>query len=78
MSKKTLYEIREFIGSSDSKPLGKHLRTYRRAAKIARRLRKQGREIILAGMVVNLNPDEQMYYKYNIRSWIDFFVVSDK
>jgi hypothetical protein len=41
----TRYEIREFVGSSFSKSLGRKLRDRSAAARIVRRLKKQKRDV---------------------------------
>jgi len=68
MRKKTLYDIREYIGSEYSNSLGSYLRPYRRAAKIARRLKKQGRDIVLIGMKVDLTAEQESRYQFTPRS----------
>jgi hypothetical protein len=78
MSKKTLYDIREYIGLEDSKSLGSYLRPYQRAAKIARRLKKQGRDIVLIGMKVNLTTEQESRYQFTPRSWVDIVPTCDK
>jgi hypothetical protein len=78
MSKKTLYDIREYVGSADSKGLGNYLRPYRRAAKIARRLKKQGRDIVLIGMKVNLTTEQESRYQFTPRSWVDIVSTNDE
>jgi len=78
MSKKTLYEIREYIGSEYSRSLGSYLRPYRRAAKIARRLKKQGRDIVLIGMKVNLTTEQESRYQFTLRAWVDIVPTCDK
>lgn len=59
MSNKTLYDVREYVGLKCSKSLGNYFRPYKRAAKIARRLKKQGREIVLIGMKINLTTKQE-------------------
>lgn len=78
MSKKTLYEIREYIGSEYSRSLGRYLRPYRRAAKIARRFKKQGRNIVLIGMKVNLTTEQESQYQFTPRSWVDIVSTYDE
>jgi hypothetical protein len=78
MSKKTLYEIKEYIGSEYSKLLGSYLRPYQRAAKIARRLKKQGRDIVLIGMKVNLTTEQESQYQFTPRSWVDIVSIHDE
>jgi len=46
------YEVREFIGSSYSKQLGRRLRTREQAARIVRILKKAGREVFAAPLKV--------------------------
>jgi hypothetical protein len=78
MSKKTLYEIQEYVDSEYSKSLGNYLRPYQRAAKIARRLKKQGRDIVLIGMKVNLTTEQESRYQFTPRSWVDIVPINDK
>ena len=78
MSKKTLYEIREYVGSEYSKSLGSYLRPYRRAAKIGSRFKKQGRDIVLIGMKVNLTTEQESRYQFTPRSWVDIVPINDK
>ncbi len=78
MSKKTLYEIQEYVGSEYSKSLGNYLRPYQRAAKIARRLKKQGRDIVLIGMKVNLTIEQEFQYQFTPCSWVDIVPINDK
>jgi hypothetical protein len=77
MSKKTLYDIREYVGLADSKGLGNHLRPYRRAAKIAHRFKKQSRDIVLIGMKINLNIEQESRYQFTPRSWVDIVPIND-
>lgn len=42
------YEVREFIGNSYSKPLGRRLRERKDALRIIRLLKQQGREVFAA------------------------------
>lgn len=78
MSKKTLYDIREYVGSEYSRSLGSYLRPYRQAAKIARRLKQRGRDIVLVGIEVNLTTDQQAQYKFTCNSWIDIVPTRDE
>jgi hypothetical protein len=52
MRKKTLYDVREYVGLEYSKSLGNYFRPYKRAEKIARRLKKQNRDIVLIGITI--------------------------
>ena len=51
--KKTMYQVREFIGSDYSIQLGIKLRDRKSALRIAKILKKSGREIILATLLIN-------------------------
>lgn len=46
------YEVREFIGSSYSRQLGRRLRTREQALRIVRILKKTGREVFSASLKV--------------------------
>lgn len=52
MQTKKLYQVREFIGSNYSKQLGRRLRDRASAGRVARLLRKQGRQVFIAPLSV--------------------------
>lgn len=52
MKTKTLYTVREFIGSEYSRQLGRRLRNRPEAQKIAKALKKAGRTVFLAPIKV--------------------------
>lgn len=52
MKTKTLYTVREFIGSEYSRQLGRRLRTRAAANQIAKALKKQGRSVFIAPLKV--------------------------
>ena len=47
---RNMYQIREFVGNSYSKLLGRRLRERAAALRIVRMLKKQGREVIAVPM----------------------------
>lgn len=50
---RNLYQVREFVGVSYSKQLGRRLRERSDAMRIVRILKKQGREVFAAPLKVN-------------------------
>lgn len=49
---RNLYQVREFIGAEYSKQLGRRLRERTDALRVARLLKKQGREVFVASIKV--------------------------
>lgn len=50
----TRYQVREYIGSSFSRQLGRRLRAREQAARIARVLKSAGREVFLSPLRVSV------------------------
>ena len=49
-----LYEVREWVGASYSKQLGRHLRGRKHALRIAKRLKGRGRDVFVNPLAVRI------------------------
>ena len=72
----TLYEIREYVGTNYSKPLGSKLRSKSRVTRLVKRLSKQGRELVIASHKVTkpkTKTTKSSLYQFEVKPWIDWY-----
>lgn len=72
----TMYEIREYIGTKYSKPLGSKLRSKSRVTRLVKRLSKQGRDVVIVRYKIikpKSQPVESSLYQFEVKPWIDWY-----